>query len=128
MSDPLARAIPQPTASRRVLGINLASDLAPTEWLRVKSEVTSLSVDVIPTSGTTWGSSTVKIQSTLSIEKADDGRSLENARDFPTGTNLSTTTPSRRNVSVTNAGWIRFICTGSDGSGDPDARVVVSLQ
>ena len=106
--------------------LNMTDTASTTAPIQVPAGAAKLSIDINDGSSFTWGVAAVDLQFSLSIDQDDIGTDLTNWQNVSPAVQFVTGTRSRRAVSVTGMGWVRFkVTTAASGA---DISAVVTMQ
>ena len=106
--------------------LNMTDTASTTAPIQVPLGAAKLSIDINDGSSFTWGTATIDLQFSLSIEQDDTGQDLTNWQNVSPAVQFVTGTRSRRAVSVTGMGWVRLKVTTAVSTADIAA--VVTMQ
>jgi len=106
--------------------LNMTDTASTTAPIQVPPGAAKLSIDINDGSSFTWGTATIDLQFSLSIDQDETGQDLTNWQNTSPRVTFVTGTRSRRAVSVTGYGWVRLkVSTAASAA---DIAAVVTMQ
>ena len=106
--------------------LNMTDTASTTAPIQVPPGAAKLSIDINDGSSFTWGSATIDLQFSLSIDQDDVGTDLTNWANVSPAVQFTSTVKARRAVSVTGYGWVRLkVSTAASAA---DIAAVVTMQ